>query len=91
MIVDLWINLLLTNWYRILSAIYPTHIKSSSFINHRVQTFVSLSLTTYNFLFSVQKFKVSFFVNFVYQTFFVLHYANLFNQSFYFIKLFCLY
>ena len=39
------------NWYRICLAIYPTHIQLSSFVSYCVQTFVSLSLTTHDFLF----------------------------------------
>ena len=42
---------MLTNWYKICSAIYPTHIQPLSFISYCVQTFVSLSLTTYDFSF----------------------------------------
>ena len=39
------------NWYRICSAIYPTHIQSPSFVSYHVQTFVSLSLTAHDFSF----------------------------------------
>ena len=87
---------MLTNWYKICLAIYPTHIQFNSLVSYHIQTFVSSSLTIHDFLFQTRPFKISFLINLVisllvYQAFLILHWATLFNRLFYLIRSFRVY